>query len=69
MLRAPSPRLAISLAAVAFWITFWSTLIFFLGRAALTLAGFRFILLMILVWLLLRFVYRRAVTRSEAAAG
>jgi membrane protein DedA with SNARE-associated domain len=69
VLQLSFPRfLAASFAAVAFWMTFWSTLIFFLGRAALTLAGFRFILLMILVWLILRFVYRRSIARTETAA-
>lgn len=68
ILQMPFSRfLACSLAAVAFWITFWSTLIFFLGRAALSLAGFRFILLMILVWLVVRFVWRRTVAPADAA--
>lgn len=68
ILQMPFSRfLACSLAAVAFWITFWSTLIFFLGRAALSLAGFRFILLMILVWLIVRFVWRRTIAPADAA--
>ena len=50
--------LAYSLAAEAFWITFWATLIFFLGRSALSLAGFRMILLMILIWIALRLLFR-----------
>jgi membrane protein DedA with SNARE-associated domain len=50
--------LAYSLAAEAFWITFWATLIFFLGRSALSLAGFRMILLMILIWVALRLLFR-----------
>ncbi len=69
ILQLSFPRFfAYSLAAVAFWITFWSTLIYFLGRAALSLAGFRFILLMILVWLLVRFVWRKSTTSAEAAS-
>lgn len=69
ILQMPFLRfLACSLAAVAFWITFWSTLIYFLGRAALSLAGFRFILLMILAWLIVRFVWRRTIAPADPAA-
>jgi membrane protein DedA with SNARE-associated domain len=50
--------LAYSLLAEAFWITFWATLIFFLGQSALSLAGFRMILLMILIWIALRLLFR-----------
>lgn len=68
ILQMPFSRfLACSLVAVAFWITFWATLIYFLGRAALSLAGFRFILLMILVWLIVRFVWRRTIAPADAA--
>jgi len=56
--------LVFSLAAEAFWITFWSSLIFFLGRAALSLAGFRMILLMIVIWIALRLIFRK---KSAAA--
>jgi membrane protein DedA with SNARE-associated domain len=59
ILQFSVPRfLAWSLAAEAFWVAFWSTLIFFLGGAALSLAGFRIILLMILVWIALRLLFR-----------
>ena len=51
--------LVFSLAAEAFWITFWSSLIFFLGRAALSLAGFRMILLMIVIWIAVRLIFRK----------
>ena len=56
--------LALSLLAEAFWITFWATLIFHLGRAALSLAGFRVILLMILIWMALRLAYRWTMKRD-----
>jgi membrane protein DedA with SNARE-associated domain len=60
ILQLPASRfLVYSLAAEAFWITFWSSLIFFLGRAALSLAGFRIILLMLLIWIALRLIFRR----------
>jgi membrane protein DedA with SNARE-associated domain len=59
ILQFPVGRFAaISLLAEAFWISFWATLIFFLGKAALSLAGFRIILLAILVWIAVRLVYR-----------
>jgi membrane protein DedA with SNARE-associated domain len=60
ILQLPASRfLVYSLAAEAFWITFWSSLIFFLGRAALSLAGFRIILLALLIWIALRLIFRR----------
>lgn len=60
ILQFSAPRfLAYSFAAEAFWITFWSSLIFFLGRAALSLAGFRMILLMIVIWIAVRLIFRK----------
>jgi membrane protein DedA with SNARE-associated domain len=59
ILQFPIGRFLIfSFFAEAFWISFWATLIFFLGNAALSLAGFRMILLMILVWTAVRLIYR-----------
>jgi membrane protein DedA with SNARE-associated domain len=59
ILQFPLPRFAaLSFLAEAFWITFWATLIFFLGKAALSLAGFRIILLAILIWIAARLIYR-----------
>jgi membrane protein DedA with SNARE-associated domain len=59
ILQFPFGRFAaISLLAEAFWISFWATLIFFLGQAALSLAGFRIILFAILLWIALRLIYR-----------
>jgi membrane protein DedA with SNARE-associated domain len=59
--------LAYSLAAEAFWIAFWASLIFFLGRTALSLAGFRMILLLILIWIALRLLFRKK--QDTPAAG
>jgi membrane protein DedA with SNARE-associated domain len=60
ILQFSAPRfLVYSLVAEAFWVTFWASLIFFLGRAALSLAGFRMILLMILVWIAVRLIFRK----------
>jgi membrane protein DedA with SNARE-associated domain len=59
ILQLPFGRFAaISFLAEAFWISFWATLIFFLGQAALSLAGFRIILFAILIWIALRLIYR-----------
>jgi membrane protein DedA with SNARE-associated domain len=59
ILQFPIGRFAIfSFVAEAFWVSFWATLIFHLGQAALSLAGFRMILLMILLWTAARLIYR-----------
>ena len=59
ILQFPVGRFAvISLLAEAFWISFWATLIFFLGKTALSLAGFRIIFLAILIWIAVRLIYR-----------
>jgi membrane protein DedA with SNARE-associated domain len=59
ILQFPVGRFAaISFLAEAFWISFWATLIFFLGKTALSLAGFRIIFLAILIWIAVRLIYR-----------
>jgi membrane protein DedA with SNARE-associated domain len=59
ILQFPFRRFALlSFLAEAFWISFWATLIFFLGQAALSLAGFRIILFAILLWIAARLIYR-----------
>lgn len=59
ILQFPAWRfIVLALIAQALWFTFWSALIFFLGTAALSLAGFRMILLLILIWIAARLVYR-----------
>ena len=68
ILQFPVGRfLVYSLAAEAFWVTFWASLIFFLGRAALSLAGFRMILLMILIWIAVRLIFRKKAGDVPAA--
>jgi membrane protein DedA with SNARE-associated domain len=49
---------ALALIAQTLWFTFWSSVIFFLGPAALALAGFRMILFLILTWIAVRLIYR-----------
>ena len=52
ILQFPVSRfLVYSLAAEAMWITFWSSLIFFIGSAALSLVGFRMVLFLIMLGL------------------
>jgi membrane protein DedA with SNARE-associated domain len=58
ILQFPVARfVAYSFLAEALWATFWATLIYFLGKAALSLAGFRMILLLILIWIAVRLIY------------
>jgi membrane protein DedA with SNARE-associated domain len=67
ILQFPVGRfLILSFLAEAFWVSFWATLIFHLGQAALSLAGFRMILLMILVWTAIRLFYRWRLERQRA---
>jgi membrane protein DedA with SNARE-associated domain len=67
ILQFPAARfLILSFLAEAFWVSFWATLIFHLGQAALALAGFRMILLMILLWTATRLIYRWKFERKAA---
>ena len=45
--------LLVSTLATFFWVSFWSTLIFALGSAAMTLVGLPFILIALLTWIVL----------------
>lgn len=59
ILQFPFARFALySLLAEAMWASLWATLIYMLGRAALTLAGFRAVLVLILIWIAARLIYR-----------
>ena len=59
ILQFPARRFAVlAFIAQALWFGFWATLIFLLGPAALSLAGFRMILLLILIWIAARLIYR-----------
>lgn len=59
ILQFPVSRfLVYSLVAEAIWITFWSSLIFFLGSAALSLVGFRMVLFLIMLWIAVRLIYK-----------
>ena len=59
ILQFPVGRfIALSFIAEGLWVTFWASLIFFLGPAALSLAGFRMVLFLVLIWIALRLVYR-----------
>jgi membrane protein DedA with SNARE-associated domain len=59
ILQFPARRFVVlALAAETLWFGFWSTLIYLLGPAALSLAGFRMILFLILLWIAVRLIYR-----------
>jgi membrane protein DedA with SNARE-associated domain len=59
ILQFPARRFVVlALVAQTLWFGFWATLIFLLGPAALSLAGFRMILLLILIWIAARLIYR-----------
>lgn len=55
-----------SAIAVGLWNVFWGTLVYFLGEAALTLIGMRFVLVVIAVWILCRLIFKRKHSISEA---
>jgi membrane protein DedA with SNARE-associated domain len=54
----PARFVGYSVIAEALWTTFWASIIFFLGSAALALVGFRMILVLLLLWIAARFIYR-----------
>lgn len=59
ILQFPAARfLAYSAIAEVLWATFWGSIIFFLGKSALSLVGFRMILFMIMLWIAGRLIYR-----------
>jgi membrane protein DedA with SNARE-associated domain len=59
--------IVLAFIAQALWFTFWSTLIFVLGPAALALAGFRMILVLILIWIAARLIYRWKFEKRDGA--
>jgi membrane protein DedA with SNARE-associated domain len=68
ILQFPVARfLAYSLVAEALWITFWASVIFFMGSAALSLVGFRMILFLIMLWIAGRLIYRWKFEEKPAA--
>jgi membrane protein DedA with SNARE-associated domain len=59
ILQFPPARFVVySAIAEALWVTFWASIIFFLGSAALSLVGFRMILFLIMLWVAGRLIYR-----------
>ena len=59
ILQFPARRFVVlAFIAQTLWFGFWAALIFLLGPAALSLAGFRMILLLILIWIAARLIYR-----------
>src|SRR5436305_12963310 len=69
ILQFPAQRfILLALLAHTLWFAFWATLIFLLGPAARSLAGFRMILLLILIWIAARLIYRWKFQKPSAAA-
>jgi membrane protein DedA with SNARE-associated domain len=62
ILRFPLvPFVIFSSSATVLWIGFWSTAIYFLGQAAMTLVGLRLALVVIALWISVRLLlYARA---------
>ncbi|MEK9158287.1 MAG: VTT domain-containing protein [Patescibacteria group bacterium] len=48
-----------SAVAVAMWDIFWGGLVYFLGEAALTAMGIRFVIVAIVVWIAYRLIFNR----------
>jgi len=70
ILQFPAQRFVVlALMAQTLWFVFWATLIFLLGPAALSLAGFRMILLLILIWIAARLIYRWTFEKRESSAA
>jgi membrane protein DedA with SNARE-associated domain len=67
ILQFPPARFVVySAIAEALWATFWASIIFFLGKSALALVGFRMILLMIMLWIAGRLIYRWKFEKKSA---
>lgn len=48
-----------SLIAVTLWNIFWGALVYFLGEAALTAVGIRFVLVAVVVWIAYRMILKK----------
>ena len=69
VLEFPARRfLVLAFLAQTFWSGFWAILIFLLGPAALSLAGFRMILLLVLIWIAARVIWRWKFEKQTARA-
>ena len=70
ILQIPVGRFVVlALIAQTLWFSFWGALIYWLGPAALSLAGFRMILLLILIWIAARLIWRWRFERRPADAA
>ena len=60
ILQFPAAKFVIiSVAACVAWITFWGSMIFFLGQAATALVSLRVIIAVIAAWIVGRVIYAR----------
>ena len=71
ILHFPAARFfAISIVACVAWITFWGSMIFFLGQAATALVSLRVIIAVIAAWIVGRMIFARLRSRgSDASPG
>lgn len=51
--------LPVSFVAVAFWLSCWSVLVFWLGPNAISILGFRVLIVLLLIWMAYRFLMAR----------
>lgn len=51
--------LPVSLVSVTFWLSFWSGFVFWLGPDAISILGFRLLIVLLLIWMLYRFLITR----------
>jgi membrane protein DedA with SNARE-associated domain len=64
----PARFVAYSAIAEVLWTMFWASIIFFLGSAALALVGFRMIVILVMLWIAARLIYRWKFEKSAVEA-
>lgn len=66
-LQFPFKKFALySAIALGLWNAFWGALVYFLGEAALTLIGTRFVLVVLAAWILYRLIFKKKYSIPEA---
>lgn len=60
MLQFPFKKFILySAAAAVLWNVFWGTLVYFLGEAALTAIGAKFVVVVIILWIAYRLIFKK----------
>jgi membrane protein DedA with SNARE-associated domain len=68
ILQFPADRfLVVSLVAAAAWMTFWSSLIYFFGQAALALVSLRVMIAAVAIWIAARLLFTYIRERNNGA--